>query len=163
MSHNGCRGEAELLLEYAAGGLDAAGREAVERHMEECGQCRDFVAGQRAVGAALDGWEAPPVSADFDRRLYARIAREASWRDRLPWPFSPALIRRGLPVAAAAGLVLAAFLVMNRPEPLPPAPPDAAQQVEPLGPDQVETALQDMEMLREFSGLVRPDPADSKM
>ena len=163
MSHNGCRGDTELLLEYTAGGLDAAGREALERHLEECGQCRDFVAGQRAVVAALDGWEAPPVSADFDRRLYARIAREASWWDRISRPFSPALIRRGLPVAAAAGLVLVALLVMNRPESVPPAPPAAAQQVEPLRPDQVETALQDMEMLREFSGLVQPDPADAKM
>jgi anti-sigma factor RsiW len=163
MSHNGCRGETELLLEYAAGGLDAAGREAVERHIEECGPCRDFVAGQRAAWAALDGWEAPPVSGDFDRRLYARIAREASWRDWIPRPFSPALMRRGLPVAAAAGLALVAVLVMNRPESDRPAPPAAAQQVEPLRPDQAETALQDMEMLREFSGLVRPDPADSKM
>ena len=159
MSHNGCREETELLLEYAAGGLDAAGRVAVERHMEECGRCRDFVAGQRADGAALDGWEAPLVSADFDRRLYARIEREASWLNWLPWPLGPEVIRRGLPVVAAAGLVLAAFLVMNRSEPAPLAPPAAARQVEPLGPDQVETALQDMEMLREFSGLVRPDPA----
>jgi hypothetical protein len=72
-------------------------------------------------------------------------------------------MRRGLPVAAAAGLALVAVLVMNRPESDRPAPPAAAQQVEPLRPDQAETALQDMEMLREFSGLVRPDPADSKM
>ena len=163
MSHNGCRGETELLLEYAAGGLDAAGREALERHMEECGPCRDFVAGQRAVEAALDRWEAPPVSADFDRRLYARIAREDSWWDQIPRLFSPALIRRGLPIAAAAGLFLVAFLVMNRPESVRQAPPAAARQVEPLRPDQVETALQDMEMLREFNGLVQPDPADSKM
>ena len=159
MSHNGCREETELLLEYAAGGLDAADREAVERHMEACGPCREFVAGQRAVWAALDRWETPPVAEDFDRRLYARIARESSWWDRITRLFSSAPIRRGLPVVAAAGLVLAAFLVINRSEPAPLAPPAAARQVEPLGPDQVETALQDMEMLREFSGLVRPDPA----
>ena len=163
MSHNGCRGRTELLLEYAAGGLDAAGREAVERHIEECGSCRDFVAGQRDVWVAFDGWEAPPISVNFDGRLYARIAREASWWDRILRPFSPALVRRGLPVAAAAGLALVAVLVISHPAPVPPAPPVAAQQVEPLRPDQVETALQDMEMLREFNGLVRPDPADSKM
>jgi anti-sigma factor RsiW len=162
MSHNGCRGETELLLKYAADGLEAADREAVEGHIEGCGPCREIVAGQRAVWAALDGWEAPPVSEDFDRRLGARIARETSWRDRIPRLFSPALIRRGLPVAAAAGLAVAAILVMNRPKPVSPAQPVAVQQVEPLRPDQVETTLQDMEMVREFSGLVQPDP-DSKM
>ena len=163
MSHNGCRGRTELLLEYAAGGLDAAGREAVEKHLGECGPCRDLVAGQQRVWAALDGWEAPPVSEDFDRRLHARIAREGSWWDRIPRLFSPALLRRGLPLAAAAGLALVAILVMSRPAPVPPAPLAQVRQVEPLRPDQVETALQDMEMLREFNGLVRPDPADSKM
>jgi anti-sigma factor RsiW len=147
------------LLEYAAGGLDAAGREAVEKHLGECGPCRDLVAGQQGVWAALDRWEAPPVSADFDRRLHARIAREGSWWDRIPRPFSPALLRRGLPVAAAAGLALAAILVVSHPAPVPPAPLAKVQQAEPLRPDQVEAALQDMEMLREFNGLVHPDPA----
>ena len=161
MSHNGCREETQRLLEYAAGGLAAAEREAVERHIAECGPCREFVAGQRAVWAALDRWEAPPVSEDFDRRLHARIARETSWRDRIAGLFSPALVRRGLPIVAAAALALVGVLVMNRPKPDFPAFP-AAQQVEPLRPDQVETTLQDMEVVREFSGLVQPDP-DSRM
>ena len=157
MSHNGCWGETELLLKYAAGGLDAASGEAVERHMEACGPCREFVAGQRAVWAALDRWETPPVAEDFDRCLYARIARESSWWDRITRLFSSAPIRRGLPVAAAAGLVLVAVLVINRPKPVELAPRVAVQQVEPLQPDQVDSTIQDMEMLREFSGLVRPD------
>ena len=70
----------------------------------------------------------------------------ASWRSRL-----------------GTGLALVAILVMSHPAPVPPAPLAKVQQAEPLRPDQVETALQDMEMLREFNGLVRPDPADSKM
>jgi hypothetical protein len=35
--------------------------------------------------------------------------------------------------------------------------------VESLRPDQVEGALEDMEMLREINGLVRPDSAGSTM
>jgi anti-sigma factor RsiW len=159
MSHNGCGSDTELLLEYAAGGLDAAGGKAVERHIEECVACRELVAAQRAAWAALDGWEAPPVSADFDQRLYARIAREKSWWNGIWRPFSPGLIRRCLPVAAAAGLALVAVLVLNRPASVPPATPAAVRQVEPLRPDQVETAVQDMEILREFDGLVQPDPS----
>jgi len=157
MSHNGCWGDTELLLKYAAGGLDAASGEALERHMEACGPCREFVAGQRAVWAALDRWETPPVAEDFDRRLYARIARESSWWDRITRLFSHAPIRRGLPVAAAAGLVLVAVLVINRPKPAELGPRVAVQQVEPLQPDQVDSTIQDMEMVREFSGLVKPD------
>ena len=57
----------ETLLDYAGGMGDSDDRDAVERHLEACPACRDFVAAQRALFAALDTWEAPDVSAGFDR------------------------------------------------------------------------------------------------
>ena len=70
---------AERLVAYCARKLDARSTAAVEEHLPGCGVCASFVRGQNAVWAALDNWEAAPVSADFDRRLHQRIEREVSW------------------------------------------------------------------------------------
>ena len=48
---------------------------------------------------------------------------------------------------------------MNRPAAMPTVPAPRSAQVEALQPEQVEHALDDMEMLREFNHLV-PDNAD---
>jgi hypothetical protein len=109
---------------------------------------------KRSVDRALDLWEAPPVSADFDRRLYRRIEQDVPW-----WHF---LVRpnRFLPVAAAAGLLIAAGVWVGRPG-ITPAPRSAVIE---LPADQAETALREMEMIEEFNRLVRSDlPADRKM
>ena len=109
---------------------------------------------KRSVDQALDLWEAPPVSADFDRRLYRRIEQDVPW-----WHF---LVRpnRFLPVAAAAGLLIAAGIWVGQPG-ITPAPRSAGIE---LPPDQAESALHEMEMIEEFNRLVRSDlPADRKM
>jgi hypothetical protein len=109
---------------------------------------------KRSVGPALDLWEAPPVSAGFDRRLYRRIDRDVPW-----WHF---LVRpnRFLPVAAAAGLLIAAGIWVAQPG-VTPAPRSAVIE---LPADQAESALREMEMIEEFNRLVRSDlPADRKM
>ena len=82
----------DVLLAYASGKLDDARSEALELHLRECAACREFAEGQKAVWQALDRFEAPPVSADFDRALYQRIDREVSWWDLMLRPFRP---RRG--------------------------------------------------------------------
>jgi hypothetical protein len=110
---------------------------------------------KRSVDQALDLWAAPPVSADFDRRLYRRIDRDVPW-----WHF---LLRpnRFLPVAAAAGLLIAAGIWVGQPGAV--LPPRSAV-IEALPPDQAESALQEMELIEEFNRLVRSDlPADRKM
>ena len=101
--------------------------------------------------------------AGIDRRLYRRIEREISWWDRILGPFRPALVRRGLPIAAAAGLALMAAIIVVDRSAVRPAPRKASIQVESLRPDQAESALEDMQMLQEINGLVRPDSAASSM
>src|SRR3954462_7776887 len=93
----------EILLEYSRGTLDVGRVRQIEQHLEGCAECRRLAEAQRMVYSALDDWSAPEVSADFDRKLYARIAREKSsfWQRFLPvtpivW-WKPAL-----PVAVAA-------------------------------------------------------------
>ena len=147
----------ELLLAYSSRRLDAGRTAAVEGHLRECGECAAFVAAQRSVSDALDLFAAPPVSADFDRRLYQRIAQQAPWWDFLVRPFrAAAFAPRWLPVASAAALMVAVGLWVGRPGETPaPQPPTA--HVEALPPDQAADALQDMQVMQEFSNLIHAD------
>lgn len=133
----------ELLMERAAGRLEAEAAAALDAHLAGCSECRAWMAGQAEVWEALDGWQPAPVSADFDDRLYARLdaAAPRRWRSFR--------LRPALSLALAAMLVIAVVL-LERPK-TPPAPsprPPAARQV--LDPDRLERALDDVEMLRQM-------------
>ncbi|HWB87129.1 MAG TPA: zf-HC2 domain-containing protein [Bryobacteraceae bacterium] len=155
------REQTELLLAYSAGRLSRDVAAGLEQHMEGCAACREFAQGQQKVWQALEFWEETPVSADFDRRLYRRIEERTGWWDRVLLPLRPMLVRRGLPIAAAAGLVVMAGVLLDRPAaPVLPSQPPPAQVVEVTQPEQVEHALDDLEMLSEFNDLVTPDTPD---
>lgn len=146
------RESVELLLAYCARKLDAENAALVERHIGICPACQEFANGQRGLWEALDTWEAAPVSPDFNRRLYQRIEKEVSWWSLLMRPFRPILVRQGLPVAAAALMAVMAGALLQRPalqQPVKPQPESA--QWEPVQPEQVEHALEAMQMLSDFS------------
>jgi anti-sigma factor RsiW len=154
------RQPSELLLEYAAGRLEPQAAAALQAHLESCARCREFTGNQQVVWQALEAWEAEPVSMDFDRRLFARIERApASWWARL----TGQVMHHTVPVAAAAGVMILAGLTLVRPSVTPVPPPRESAQVETLGPEQVQTALDDMQMLRDFNHLVRADAAEPRM
>jgi len=151
----------DLLIAYSSQKLDGASAAQVERHLESCEACRDFVRAQSALWEALAFWEAPAVSADFDRRLYRRIEQQVSWWDLALRPFRPAF-RHAVPVAAAAAVVLMAGILLDRPAVTVPAIEKRAAQVETLQPEQVEHALAEIEVLDQFNHLMqRSDPGDS--
>ena len=156
------RENADLLLAYCTRKLDAETTAVLERHMEICPACREFSSAQRAVWEALDAWEAAPVTLDFDRRLYRRIEREVSWWELLVRPFGPVTMRQGLPIAAAAVMMVAGVMLDRQAAPTVSPARDTAQ-VEALQPDQVEHALDDMEMLGEFGRPMRADQSEPKM
>jgi len=151
----------DLLMAYCSRKLDAARAAVLEDHIEICPACRKFAENQRAVWEALDGWEAGHISADFDRRLYQRIEKEVSWWDMLIRPFRPILFRQGLPITAAAAVVLVAGIMLERPSSVPlPGAPETMLQADV---NDAEHALQEMELMREFNALVRPEPGDPKL
>jgi len=158
----------EKLLDYVSGSLETQEAARFEKHLQTCDACSEFVRGQKSVWNALDLFEPAPVSANFDHRLYERIAK-TSWWDRVAAAVSapfrgPMLVRQGLPLAAAAVLLVAAVLVWDRPAPAPAhEQPGLSAEVENLQPDQIQRALDDMEMLRQFNHAMRTDPAQSKM
>src|SRR5205823_9721153 len=121
----------------------------IEEHIGVCAACSDFARGQAAVWKALDAWKAPPVSPEFDRLLYQRVEKQVSWWDLLMRPFRPLLFREGLPIAAAAVLI-AAGVLLQRPDRVPAERGPVSAQVEVVAPEQAEHALQEMEIMREF-------------
>jgi hypothetical protein len=154
----------ELLLNYVSGALDGQEAASFDQHMLGCEACRKFAHGQKAVWEALDLFEPASVSADFDRRLYQRIDKLSWWERLVDGLRSPMVAHRGLPIAAAAAVLAVAGFVYERPS----APPAKAQsplsaEVQTLQPDQVQHALDDVEMLREFNHLMRTEPSESKM
>ena len=146
----------ELLLAYCARTLDPETTVRLEQHLAVCPSCRELQARQLAVGEALSAWEAAPVSADFDRRLYRRIEAEAhaSWWSRLLRPlepmFGPGLFSRGLPVGATLCLLLMASVLLQQSDRIVVPDRDLASDVrlEAVQPDDVQRALDDMDMLR---------------
>jgi len=131
--------------------------------MKTCAACRDFARNQHAVWSALDNWEAPPVSADFDRRLYRRIEQEVSWWDLLIRPFRPIRFRQFLPVAATLCVMLMAVGLLRQPTAVAPVVETESAQLESVQPEQVEHALEAMRMLSDFNQQVRAAASESPM
>jgi anti-sigma factor RsiW len=140
---------AELVLAYCSRRLDPDKSEWFERHLEACVSCQETVAAQRQVWEALDYWDALPVPRDFDRRLEWRIEAEARkpWSQRLSGLSLTGWLRPAIPVASMAALALTVFLVRA------PDPPDTDFQprVEAAEVEQAESALEDLEMIRQFT------------
>jgi hypothetical protein len=153
----------ELLLDYGTARA-GSGNAAFEQHLETCAACRDAVVGQQAVRSALDLWVTPEVSASFNHHLYERIEQEAGWRKRVgQWmarPLGALLSWRGIPIAAAACLMVTAGVLLEQSrtglQPAQLAAPDPASiQVDKVKPEQVVNALDDLEMLGNFDSSVR--------
>lgn len=139
----------ELILAYVAQTLEPETQIALERHMSTCAACRELAEQQKAVWDSLEAWTPASISADFDQRLYERIAadNQTPWWRRLAgadwsWAFRPAM-----PVAAACAALLIAFLLKG-----PSLRHDAQPQVQPkVSIEQVERALDDVDMLQQLS------------
>jgi anti-sigma factor RsiW len=149
---------ADRLLAYCAGRLDVEAVNQMQRHMETCPACA-ALRNSQSVWSALDSWHAPAVSADFNRRLYARI--EAA--DAMPWyrrwldtirvdAIRPLFAQPALPLAAAAVVVVTGFLLDHPAKVVPASAGQAAieRTVSATDAEQVEKTLDDLEMLRQF-------------
>ncbi|MBI2681541.1 MAG: zf-HC2 domain-containing protein [Candidatus Solibacter usitatus] len=155
--------EAALLLDYCAGRLEAGAARDVERHLAECARCTEFVAGQQALWNVMNSWQAPPVSADFDRHLDGRLRETDSllWIERVTRALRPAFARPPLALAAVC-LVMAAGMLLRNPRASVAPSVDSHARMEQIEPEQVEKALDDMQMLRELSSAPSTDAASPK-
>ena len=101
------------------------------------------------VWQALETWEVPAISPDFDRGLYRRIDEGAglTWFARLMRSFREMPLRQALPLTATAGLLLMAGFLLQHPIIVAPAP----QRQDSVRANQVERTLDDLDLLRQFS------------
>ena len=147
------------LLDFSAHRLEPLAAAKIEAHVASCPACGQVVERQRAVWRALETWDAPPISADFDRRLYRRLEENESRQGRWLSPLRVLLVRQGLPIAAAACLIVVAGLVSQRPADVT-APRQTQAAVENLQPEQVDHVLDDLQMLGEFTSAARSDAGE---
>src|ERR1051326_3528000 len=140
------RENAQQLLDYCARQLDSQTAAILARHIAVCPACRECAAQRSAVGQAMEAWEAQPGSAGFNRKLYARIENDSpGWRMLL----RPVALRWNMAASVAGvGLLLTAGVLLNHPAAGAPPQTDVAQ-VESVQPEQVEHALDAMDMLAE--------------
>ncbi len=122
----------------------------VESHLWVCADCSKVYLEQQALWRALDAWEAPEVSAGFERRLFARIGKASPWAPfgwllRLFRPLQPAF-----PAALACVVLLAAVVVQRTREAPVVETAAAVQTAEREEVRQIETALNDIQMLNEL-------------
>jgi anti-sigma-K factor RskA len=153
----------QTLLDYCAGTLEPERAVALEKHAGECAGCRDLIAAQKDLWSALDQLEAPEISADFDARLYARIASEGTHPGWRAWWNRVSL--QGFMLGASwkpvlAGVAAVAVLVVGltvRTHDMQ----DAGRQLRPDSVDveQLEVTLQDLEMLTPPSASAVPTPS----
>jgi len=139
------KGGAELIVAYGAGTLAPQARFTLERHMEVCAKCREIAEAQRDVWLALDSWSPVPVSSGFNETLYHRIAAEPGkkWWQRplqVQWSWRPAMS-----VAVACAALIAVFLLKGPTQRQTPSQPTQPPPIE-----QVERALDDMDMLNQL-------------
>jgi len=131
--------KADLLLDYAAGRLDAARTAALAQHMAGCPGCTRFATEQAAVWNALDELEPAPVGMDFNRRLWQRIdaAAAAPWYKNFGEIWKPAI-----PLTAAILVIAAGFLLDH-----PGARQTRVPGVTVQEANQVEQTLDDIQLL----------------
>lgn len=147
-------GNAEILLSYCARSLEAEQVAQIEQHLTACAECRAWAAEQQTVWAAMDAWEAEPVSADFDAALFARIAstEQPSVWQRWSEPVRQ-FLQGGLgwrPVLSAGALALTLVVALSIENPFRTEPVGQTVKLEAQEIEQAERALEDLEMLRQL-------------
>jgi hypothetical protein len=101
-----CRDLDPLFAPYADGDAPPTERASVEAHLAKCPPCRDRVAEQRTVRAALTA-ERSSLRGCAPAALRARCAAQAGASARRPLAGGGALVRRWVPLSVAATIVLA--------------------------------------------------------
>jgi anti-sigma factor RsiW len=158
----------DVLLDYTAGCLDPVQTVLFERHADQCERCAALRTAQAAVWLKLDEWKPAPVGADFNRELWRRIdadARPSSWMSRVAAAMQLRLWVRIAPLAVAMALVVTGFVFdhsANRPAKLQ-TKTTSSIVVTASEADQLERALDDIQLLHEVDAEVAAAKPDSKV
>jgi anti-sigma factor RsiW len=137
---------AGVLLDYVARRLEPDRLSVLESHVATCSRCAEFTLGHEQVWQALDRWEPPPVSRDFNQRLFRRIDQVTA----IPWYQGlfefRVRMKLAIPVAATCLLAAAGFVFEHPSE----SRASGALYLDGSQADQLEAALDDLQLLRQL-------------
>jgi len=137
---------AGILLDYVARRLEPARLSVLERHVATCSRCAEFTLGHEQVWQVLDRWEPPPVSGDFNQRLFRRIDQATA----IPWYKGLFEFRFGIKLAVpvvATCLVVVAGFVFERAN---GSRASGGLYLDGSQADQLEAALDNLQLLRQL-------------
>lgn len=150
------------LLAFVAGRLTNVEANQVASHLQSCPSCKEFVSSQETVWDLLDGWSADivtaaPLSADFDQKLYQRIAAapaETVW-ERLAYTASRWIARPALPLAVVTVLAVTGFFAGRPNSAVAPSVSlknavVARPQTDAVDGEQLNKALDDLQLLHQL-------------
>lgn len=121
-----CSGARDLIAEHVDGRLKGADREGLLAHLEGCGECRRQYEVQAAAWKLL--LEYPKIEADLVPALRRRISSPVG-----------RVLRWAAPIAAAAAVLLATFLIARSPG--PEIDPAIQAEIQKLSPEDRQLLL----------------------
>jgi anti-sigma factor RsiW len=140
--------QAELLLDYCAGRMEAPAASLMEAHLEVCPDCRELHEAQLRVNQALESWDAEFDTAAFDRRLRERLAEEnrPGWLERVRGWGVGISWKPAIPVMAG----LAIWAVLYTPPGPAPRLDASLMKTDLAKAEHVERVLEDVDMLSDL-------------
>ncbi len=112
-----CAAIQELLSEYIDGALDVKAKEAVEKHIAVCENCKKELASLRAVVEELGSLDQVKAPADFLEKIHERMEPRFSIDRLIRKLFVPFHIKIPLELAAVATVTILVVLVLNIQQP----------------------------------------------
>jgi len=112
-----CAAILELLSEYIDGTLDSKAKEAIEKHIAVCENCKQELASLRAVVEELSSLDQVKPPADFLEKIHERMEPRSTFNKILRKLFVPYGIKIPLELAAAATVAILVVLVLNIQQP----------------------------------------------
>jgi len=158
----------DMLLDYIAGRLNRTQASLFEAHAEHCAHCAALRTSQAAVWQSLDEWKPAPVSAGFNRELWRRIdadARQSSWTRELAAALQFSFWKRLAPLAVAVALIATGFVFDHAGKQAGTIQPESAASIVITASeaDQLDRALDDIQLLDEVDASAPAQPASSVM
>lgn len=157
----------DVLLDYTAGRLDPVKTALFEQHASQCARCESLKTAQASVWLRMDEWKPARVSEGFNRELWQRIDAE---EQPSAWGFAGirrfSFWKQVAPLAVATALVVTAYVFDHssaRPGILPVASTSTAIVVSVSEADQLERALDDVQLLHEADAVSAPAKPSSVM
>lgn len=113
-----CSAIQELLSEYIDGALDVKAKEAVEKHILTCENCKQELASLSAVVEELGSLDQVKAPADFLEKIHERMEPRFSIDRLIRKLFVPFHIKIPLELAAVATVTILVFFVLNIQQPV---------------------------------------------